>query len=97
MENLRDYNKCPGEGWTWISICSGHAPRADGAHYWPDPECSRCMVGHWNNDKEREEDHKLHDTDYEAWFRKHNAPDSESRKFLEEVLPRLKYVVRFLE
>ena len=90
IEDLMDYHKCPGPGWTWFSVCSGHSLRADGTYHETDTECNRCMAGRWVNDKEHEEDVKLHDEDYDAWYKKHNAPDSDARRFLKAVFPNLK-------
>ena len=90
IEDLMDYHKSPGEGWTWYSICSGHSLREDGSHHWPDTECPRCMAGHWSNDEERAADHKLYEEDYDAWYRKHNAPDSDARRILKKFFPNLK-------
>jgi len=87
---LMDYYNPPGKGWTWYSICSGHSPRADGSYHRPDTECPRCMAGHWVNDEEQAADSKLHDEDYPAWYKKHNAPDSESRTFLKKIFPNLR-------
>lgn len=85
-----DYHNSPGEGWTWYSICSGHSPRENGDYLWHDPECGRCMAGHWVNDEEHARDHELYVNDYPAWFAKHNAPDSDAKTFLKKVFPNLK-------
>lgn len=90
IKGLMDYHKSPGDGWTWYSICSGHSPRADGSYHQTDIECQRCMAGHWVNDEEQARDHELYEKDYDAWYKKHNAPDSESKTFLKRIFPNLK-------
>jgi hypothetical protein len=80
----RNYNESPGEGFTWMSICSAHEPE------YTDISCPQCMCGMWTNDKEMEEDNKLHKEDYSAWHKKHNAPNSETRQFLESAFPKLR-------
>lgn len=73
IEDLMDYHKSPGDGWTWYSICSGHSPRADGSYHCPDTECSRCMTGSWANNKESAIDHELYVKDFAAWSEKHTT------------------------
>lgn len=48
------------------------------------------MAGFWVNDEEKEADSKLYREDHDAWYKKHNAPDSEIRQFLESVFLNLK-------
>lgn len=82
IKDLMDYHKSPGDGWTWYSICSAHQIAQE--------SCNTCMAGHWVNDEERARDHELYEKDYDAWHKKHNAPDSESKTFLKRIFPNLK-------
>ena len=82
IEDFMDYSKSPGDGYTWMSVCS--------AHFETNPDCNMCMAGHWSNDEERAADHKLYEEDYDAWYKKHNAPDSDARRILKKFFPNLK-------
>lgn len=81
-QDLMDYHKSPGDGWTWHSVCSMHFNTQD--------SCNICMSGHWVNDEEQTRDQELYEQDYDAWYKKHNAPDSESKTFLKRIFPNLK-------
>lgn len=80
-----DFHQPPGDGWTWYSVCSRHGNTNESI----DVNCSACMSGRWLNDEEQALDHKLHDEDYAAWYKKHNAPDSDSHVFLKKIFPNL--------
>jgi hypothetical protein len=83
LEELMDFHNPPGEGWSWYSICSRHGVKTSESQ----TDCSACMKGHWVNDEEHAADVKLHHEDYDAWYAKHNAPNSETLQFLKAVFP----------
>lgn len=71
-----------GKLYCWWSICSMHQVYRKG--------CNLCMTGCWNEWEQYLASKKLHDENYDEWFKRVNKEDSPERNFLEEVFPGLK-------